>query len=299
VNTFASTPATDRMSTLGEGPVWDAERGRVLCVDVTAGEVLAGPLSGDRVELEVLVALPHTVGAVVPAADGGLLVAGESGLLTLTSDGDVVHGPRLVAPGVDSRLNDGGCDPSGRFLVGSMARDGRIGEEVLHRLEDDGSVGPVLGGLTLSNGLAWSPDGTTLYHADTVPGRVRAYPYDDTGELGTPRTLLDDPDRDPDGLCVDAAGRLWIAFWGEGAVRCLTPEGRHVASVEVAAPNTTSVAFVGPGLGRLLISTASEGLSSEQVEAYPDSGRLFVADVDISGAPVAAWSGSSRVPPWS
>jgi sugar lactone lactonase YvrE len=299
--TVIATVTGDRALTLGEGPFWDAARDRVLCVDIAAGVVRAGSLHDGRVALEVVAAVEsQTVGAAVPAADGGLLVAGEHGLLAVGPDGRTSVGPRLVPEGVDSRLNDGACDPAGRFLVGSMARDGRTGAECLHRLDDDGVVRPVVEGLTLSNGLAWSPDGATMYLADTVPGRIRAYDYDvGSGRVGDSRTVLEDADLDPDGLCVDALGRLWVAFYGRGEVRCLTPDGEVVERVQVDAPRTTSVAFVGPGLDRLLVTTAQEGMGADELAQHPLSGRLFLADVQVTGLPVPGWSGNAAEPPWA
>ena len=98
----------------------------------------------------------------------------------------------------------------------------------------------------------------------------------------------------PDGMCADEHGNLWIAMWGGGQVRCYSPAGEFVAVVEVDAPNTTSVAFVGATLDALLITTASEQLSDEQRACHPDSGRLFIAQVGVSGAPVQHWAGTDR-----
>jgi len=98
-------------------------------------------------------------------------------------------------------------------------------------------------------------------------------------------------DGTPDGLCVDTEGNLWVAVWGAGQVRCFDAGGVHVATVEVPAPHTSSVAFVGPGLDRLLITTAREDLSDTQLVAHPRSGHLFLADVGARGVPTVAWAG--------
>jgi sugar lactone lactonase YvrE len=92
-------------------------------------------------------------------------------------------------------------------------------------------------------------------------------------------------------MCVDAEGNLWVAIWGAGQVRCFSPDGEPLATVEVAAPNTSSVALVGPNLDTLLITTASEQLSADQLAQYPDSGKLFTAEVGARGLPVPYWSG--------
>jgi sugar lactone lactonase YvrE len=198
----------------------------------------------------------------------------------------------LLPEGVDSRLNDGACDPAGRFLVGSMSLDDREEDERLYRVDGTGRVEVVDDGLTLSNGLAWSPDGSTLYHVDSAPGIVWSRPYDvATGAMGPRQQHLRIDDGTPDGMCMDADGRLWIAVYGLGEVRCFDPLGEQVATVEVAAPNTTSVAFVGPALDQLLITTAREGLGAAELQEQPLSGHLFLSDVGTRGVPTTAWAG--------
>jgi sugar lactone lactonase YvrE len=292
---FHAAPATDERYVLGEGPFWDASRGRLLWVDITAGEVYSGSFGNGRVIPELLLTLPGTVGAVVSSADGELLVAGPDRLYTVSPEGVVTPGIRILGAGTASRLNDGGCDPAGRFLVGSLALDARAGDEVLVRVEDDGSVSVLDDDLGLSNGLAFAPGGAVLYSVDTAAGLVWMRDYDSSsGDVGGRREFLR-LDAKPDGLCVDVDGNLWIAMWGSAEVRCYSAAGEQVGVVDVAAPNTTSVAFVGAGLDTLLITTASEQLSDDQLARFPHSGRLFIADVGIRGLPVPGWAGSKTV----
>jgi sugar lactone lactonase YvrE len=149
-------------------------------------------------------------------------------------------------------------------------------------------------GLTLANGMGFSPDGSTLYLVDSVPGAIHAFDYDVvSGSVGSRRTVWTSQGLIPDGLTVDADGNLWVAYFGGGEVQCLTPEGEVVGSVIVPAPNTTCPAFVGTSLDLLLVTTAREQLSDEQLLAWPDSGELFVADVGVAGLPAARWAGST------
>lgn len=284
--------ATDASYELAEGPVWDADRERLLWVDIPRGRVLCGRLLMERVEVSDEHRFPGTVAAVVPTADMGLLVVLRRGFATVTADGTLRSG-RPVVPETDhSRFNDGACDPAGRFLVGSMALDDREGTERLYRLDRAGAVEVIDDGLTLSNGLGWSPDGQTLYHVDSVPGVVWSRSYDPvSGVLGPRRDHLRVADGAPDGLCVDTEGNLWVAVWGAGQVRCFDAAARHLATVEVAAPHTSSAAFVGPALDRLLITTARADLSETQLAAHPLSGHVFLADVGVRGVPTAAWAG--------
>jgi sugar lactone lactonase YvrE len=278
--------AAPEVHALGEGPVWDGPRDRLLWVDILAGTVHAGRLDGWRVVRTGSYAVDLTVGAVAPGRTGEMLVAGTESLLVLGADGDVTPGPRILPAGSGRRLNDGACDPDGAFLVGSLAFDERPGGESLVRIGADRSVTTVDDGLSLSNGLGWSPDGSLFYSIDTIPGivYVREHPF------GERRTFLQ-PDDPPDGMRVDADGNLWIAFWGTGEVRRFSPGGELTGVVEVDAPNVTCVAFAGPGLDRLIITTATKDLSPEQLDRHPDAGRLFIADVGAAGLPVTPWAG--------
>ena len=290
---FTAEPASDQQFLLAEGPLWDPARERVLWVDIRGRLVLEGRLDGDRLTTTATHELPGTVGVVVPAADGSLLVAAADGFAVIDG-GDVVLGPRLLPAGVDSRFNDGAVDPAGRFLAGAMAEDGRRGQEGLYRLDPDGAVHVVDEGLTLSNGIAWSLDGTTMYHADSVPGVVHRRRYEPaTGDLGPRVPWLTFDGGVPDGLCTDADGNVWVAVHGAGEVRGFTPGGEQFATVEVDAPHTTKPAFVGPDLDRMLVTTARDELSPEQRERFPLSGRLFLADVGARGRPSPAWAGDA------
>ncbi len=289
---FRAAPASEQRYGLAEGPVWDAPRNRVLWVDINAGSVHAGVLGAERLSEATVLRMPETVGAVLCSTAGELVVAGSRRLYGVGADGLVSDGPRIIPDGTASRLNDAGPDPAGRCLVGSLALDDREREEVLVRVEADGRVTVLDDDLTLSNGLAFTPDGAHLYSIDTTPAIVWIRAYDvETGAVGPRSEVLRVVDGSPDGMCLDSLGNLWIAIFGAGEVRCYSPAGEQLATVDVSAPNTTSVAFVGPRLETLLITTASEQLTPEQLASYPDSGRLFIADVGVGGLPVAPWAG--------
>jgi sugar lactone lactonase YvrE len=296
---YRATVASPLAYGLGEGPFWDTPRGRVLWVNVNAGTVHTGDLvedhivAGQEISLLETTGVAGTVGAVVPSLRGELLVAGSKAVHTVAIDGTVTTGPLLLPADKPSRLNDGACDPAGRFLVGSLSLSGdRPNEESLIRLEASGTVTIIDDDLNLSNGLAWSPDGQTFYSIDTIPGVVWVRSYDpETGHCGTRETFLQMTNGFPDGMCVDSAGNLWIAVWGGGEVRCYAPTGQQLAAIELAAPNVTSVAFVGADLDILLITTAFEELTPSQHAQYPDSGKLFTCRVEATGSPVTFWSG--------
>jgi sugar lactone lactonase YvrE len=280
IGRHTARPASGTGYFLGEGPVWDAARQRLLWVDIMAGDVHEGRL-GDRVEPTRTWSFAQSVGAVAVAENGDLLVAERETLTRVHADGGRTHLARVLPPGSPSRLNDGAVDPSGRFLVGSLGGD----REVLVRFENGGCT-TVDADLTLSNGLAWSPSGDRFYSVDTLTRTiyVRDYP------AGARSVLFRIDDGYPDGVCVDADGNLWLAVWGGGRVECRSPAGALLAVVEVDAPHTSSVAFAGPGLDVLVITTATQHLSRADVAAHPLSGRLFTARVGVTGLRTPYWN---------
>jgi sugar lactone lactonase YvrE len=291
---FEAHPAAPDRYLLAEGPVWDPVGERLLWVDIERGRVHIGVLAGDRIEPGGSTSFDGRVGAAVLAADGTLLAAVERELVLLSPDGARTVLTTLLPPGAGSRLNDGGCDPAGRFVVGAMALDDRTGGESLWQVGRDGSTRVVDADLTLSNGLGWSPDGSTLYSIDTEPGIVWARPYrPGSGETGPRRELFRVTDGgSPDGMCVDAAGNLWIAVWGGGQIRCHAPSGEVLAVVDVpGAPHTSCCAFAGRDLDLLVITTARTGLPAELPPDAAGSGLLFTARVGVTGAPVPYWEG--------
>jgi sugar lactone lactonase YvrE len=269
---------------LGEGPHWDAVGGRTSWVDIAGGGLWAVPgLELDGPAQEVLGG-SEPLGVAVPHAEGGW-VCGRGRELQLVDDsGAVVTSLELEVDGV--RLNDGKVDPAGNFWVGSKAHDNAHGRGRLFRLDRDGTAAVVLEGLTITNGLGWSPDGTTMYVTDSAAGAVRAHDVDlTTGRLGPAQPFVDvDPaDGAPDGLTVDADGNVWIAHWGGRCVLRHAPDGRPTGRVDVDATHVTSATFAGPDLRTLVVTTAWDELTAEQRAAEPDAGRVFVAAVGGRG----------------
>lgn len=284
-------PATREAYFLAEGPMWDPVRERVLWVDIMAGTVQRGILEDDGgITVEEVVSFPDTAGAVAVAASGELLVAGRDRLFVRDGDGTVTAGDPLIA-GAGRRFNDGQVDPAGRFLVGTIVKPGPSAEEQLLRIEHDGAVTVVDDDLTLSNGLAWSSDGRRMFSVDTVSRRVFARDYDPASGVIGERALFAEVDGFPDGVAMDADDHLWVAVWGGGCVLRYSPHGEVVGHVDVSAPHTTSIAFVGPQLDTMVITTAREELSEEEAARHPDSGRLFTLRAGVKGLPPRLWRG--------
>ena len=230
------------------------------------------------------------VGAVVPRIAGGYALALRDGFAVA---GDA--GVRLVAP-VDEnrrelRMNDGACDSAGRFWAGTMRLDEAPGAGALYRLDPDGGVQTMLTGVTISNGIGWSPDDTCVYYVDTPTGGLDAFDFDAaSGTISNRRRIatIDDGDGFPDGLAVDAEGAIWVALWEGWAVRRYAPDGELLAAVDVPAARVTKPAFGGPELDRLYITTAAPDAPDP---AQPHAGGLFGADPGVRGLPAGAYAG--------
>ncbi len=287
-------PGNDQRLALGEGPVWDVERQRLWWVDSEAGLVFRGRLDGEDLIVEETRDLGEKVGSVAPASDGGLLIAVEHHVLVTDADGSVTEAIRVLPDDLRSRLNDGTCDPVGRFLVGSVRLDGRQAEESLWAIETGRTVRQVTSGISVSNGIGFSPDGGTMYYVESRPGTVLAFDYDVVSGAATNRRALLDCGGTPDGLAVDVEGNLWVAFFGEGAVRRISPEGEVLASVEVAAPNATCPEFAGPDLDQLVITSARYRMQDDALAEWPLSGATFVASPGVAGLPPTRWAGSTE-----
>ena len=281
---------TTEQTELGEGVRWDARRDELLRVDILAGRVYRDQVLGDGSLVSVRVYdLPTTVGMIAPiqADDGWLLGAGR-GFAYLALDGTQVTIAE-VCPS-STRMNDGACDPQGRFWAGTLAEDHHEGGGALYRLDRTGRTELMLDGLTISNGLGWSPDGRTMYLVDSGPRVVHAFAFDtDRGAISAGRVLITVPEDvgAPDGMTVDAAGDLWVAIYGGGQVRHYTPDGVLREVLTVPARQSTCCAFAGPGLNRLYVTTATEGWTDGQRRAEPAAGLVYRRDTGATGRPAA------------
>jgi sugar lactone lactonase YvrE len=281
----------DARAELGESPAWDAATERLLWADISAGVVHRyDPATGTDERFDV----GRAIGAVVPAADGRMAVAASGGFSALDADGSGEQ--RLAAIDVDDArtiMNDGKCDPAGRFWAGTKDVEGVRPLGSLYRLDADRTVTRMLSGVVISNGLGWSPDGTTMYYIDSARYAVDAFEFDvGTGSASHRRCLAELPRAWglPDGMTVDEEGFLWIAFWTGSALRRLTPEGRLVATVELPVSLVTSCAFGGDG-SDLYVTSARIGLSPARLRDEPLAGGLFRLSPGVRGPAATPYAG--------
>ena len=275
---------TDPVVDHGEGPVWSSRWGGLRWVDMLAGDVLSLASDGSVSRRHV----GTVVAAVRPRRGGGAVLGVERGFALEEPDGAVTALPEIWA-GTAVRMNEGGCDPDGRFYCGSMAYDQQPGAATLCRLDPDLSVHTVLTGVTVSNGLEWSPDGSRAYYNDTATFRISVFDYDSESGLTNRRTFAEIPDDGrPDGLTVDSEGGVWTAIANGGAVHRYRPDGVLDEVVEVPARKVTACAFGGERLDQLFITTSREGLEEGE---DPLAGSLFRASPEVTGLAVREFAG--------
>jgi sugar lactone lactonase YvrE len=285
-----SVACTTEQTILGEGARWDARRDELLRVDILAGRVYRDRVDdAGRLVTVRTYELAGTVGAVAPIdGDDGWLLAAGPGFVHLRPDG-TQRTLAEVAP-AGTRMNDAACDPQGRLWAGTLADDHHAGGGALYRLERNGRCDVVLDGLTISNGLGWSPDGSEMYLVDSGPRVIHAFAFDaDRGTISGGRVLVTVPEDigSPDGMTIDADGDLWVAVYGGGRVRRYSPDGDLREELPVPAAQSTCCAFAGPGLRSLFVTTATEGWSDEQRRADPAAGLVYRLDTDAAGCPAA------------
>lgn len=274
----------------GEGPYWDRVGERMLVVDMLAGAVV------DLSSLES--PARYDVGSPVAAVirrrtDGGFIVATEHGFSLFDERFAVERRLPDVLDDPAIRLNEGGCDPQGRFYIGGMAYDETPGAACVYRLEADGTVTVALPGVTISNGLQWSLDGSLAYYIDTPTRRIDVFDFDGSdGSFHGRRPLVefgDDVAGSPDGMTIDAEGGLWVALWGGGAVRRYDSAGALTEVVDApGVSHTSAAAFGGPDLDTLYITSSRQHLADD---AEPQAGAVFAVRPGVRGAALSDYAG--------
>lgn len=270
---------------LGEGPIWNHRTKELLWVDIESTKLhLYDPTSNTNRGLLT----PSRVGTVVPIDDTLAVVALQDGAYTInTQSGSLSLLAPLDSGNLDTRLNDGKCDPQGRFWVGSMHMPQDRADGNLYRIDSAGTSRVMLDSITISNGIVWTKDSKTMYYIDTPTGLIRAFDFNpSSGEISNERTAVVIPEElgFPDGMTIDEEDKLWVGLWNGNAIARFDPlSGELIAKVEVPAHNVTACAFGGANLDTLFITTARVDMTDEELEAYPDAGSLFYVIPDVKG----------------
>lgn len=277
----------DAKATIGEGPSWDVRKRVLYWVDIAKGELHAYEPSKEE---DRSIRLGGFVSSAVPYAEGdNLAVTLQHGFYKVDArTGRTSKICELEADMPDNRFNDGKCDVRGRYWAGTMRMANRKPVGSLYKLEGKKAL-RMRSGVTVSNGLGWSPDNSTMYYIDSPLKRVVAFRYDlDRGTIEGGRTIVDFASQGgvPDGMAVDEEGMIWVAQWGGYRVSRWNPNtGKLIGQIDVPAPNVASCCFGGKDLRDLYITTATEGLAPSVLKRYPRTGGLFRIRTDVTGLP--------------
>lgn len=279
----------DARAQLGEGPVW--WDGKLWFVDILGQQVCwLDDLKSGKIHRQDVGA---PVGAMVPRDSGGFVLALKDRFVTWNPDSGVLDTlAKIGGLPAHMRLNDGKCDPCGRFFAGTMDTEGKPPCGKLYMLDSGNNLSEQLGGIAISNGLAWDVSGTTFYYIDTPTHTVSVFDYDaEKGALGQLKSAFEISGR-PDGMTIDTDGNLWIAIWGGWGVGCWDPRsGKQRHWIDVPAENVTCPTFGGPNLDQLFISTARLNRSEENLKNQPYAGGIFICDPGVRGRMATSFAG--------
>ncbi|MBB4658958.1 SMP-30/gluconolactonase/LRE family protein [Parvularcula dongshanensis] len=274
--------------TLGEGVLWRDTDNTVWWADIIGRRLCRASWPDLRIKRY---STPYRLCAFafLDGTEDRLLCAFDEGFgIWDLEEESVAWISRPTDIGAGLRLNDGRVDPSGQFWAGSMHEGSFAGNPSgkLYRLNGNGTIVTMRRGLAISNGLCWSPDGKTVYHADSGTGTIVQAHFDPSSDRPPDwEIFVEVEDGSPDGAVTDSFGRLWVALWGKGAVACYSPGGEHLCELAVPAPHVTCPVFGGPGFRHLFVTSARRDLSAAQLESWPLSGSVFVYETDTIGMP--------------
>lgn len=285
--------AVDARNTTGESPLWSAREAALYWVDITQGLVERWhPETGERRTWQ----MPTAVGSIGLRERGGLVVALKSGFHLLDLDTEALSFLCYPEPELTSnRLNDGKVSPEGRFWAGTM--DERPDKEPigsLYRLDADHRCSRIIGGIKVSNGLAWSPDGRTMYHSDSRGGAIFRHTYDaETGAIGEREVFVRmQPDWGrPDGGATDEEGCYWSCGVSAGRINRFSAAGKLIGFVEMPILHPTMPCFGGPAGRTMYVTSHRENYSPEEITRTPQAGGVFVLEPGVAGAPAAFYQG--------
>jgi sugar lactone lactonase YvrE len=281
----------DARAEIGEGAIWYDHI--LYWVDIPPGKVFAyDPATGANREM----AVGQMVGTVVPREQGGLALAVEEGFALLDLETGALTLLENPEAGMTvNRMNDGKCDPAGRFWAGTMNRAEEGPTGALYCMDADHTIHKRVENVTISNGIVWSRDCRTMYYIDSPTCRVDAFDYDlASGKISNRRTAISIPEELgwPDGMAIDENENVWVAMFAGSAVTHWDPRtGKLLGTIEVPASQVTSCAFGGPDLDEMFITSATWKMSEDQLTKEPSAGGLFKCKPGVRGLPAVAYKG--------
>ena len=280
---FTSECIPNTRGDLGEGLLWDERNETIMWVDAFKKIVNVWNPATKEIKSKEFDSL---VTSIAKRESGGYVVAAGLKLIKLNEALELTSESPLEMPFDNVRTNDGNVDINGNYWVGAFANDAKPHQGNLRRISPDLSSKVFLKDITIANGMDWSPDKKIFYYIDTPTKKVSRFKFNiETSEIEDELEAIDVSQYSgaPDGMCVDALGNLWVAFWGGGCVRSFSPSGELLAQVDVAATLVTNCAFGGPDLSTLFITCAVASYENFVKGEEPLAGSLFKANVGAQG----------------
>jgi sugar lactone lactonase YvrE len=280
----------DVEAVLGEGPVWVDSEQALYWLDIDGRRIFRLDSTGERTEWPT----PFRVGCIAPRAGGGFIAGTEQGIADIdlsTGRFQLLFNPEEHLS--HNRFNDGKVDRQGRFWAGTMDDRERGSAGTLYRIDPDLSWTAIDTGYGITNGPAFSTDGRRMYHSDTLRRVTYVFDLATDGNVSNRRIFLqfDETDGHPDGMTVDSAGCLWIAFWGGWCVRRFSPDSELLQTIEMAVEQPSSCIFGGPHLDRLYVTSATKGLDEDALLMQPCAGGLFLVHTGARGVVQVPFAG--------
>ena len=282
---------------LGEGAYWNHHTQKLWWVDIEGKTFnILDPDKGDN-SVHVL---PSRIGTVVPSSTGSAILGTEEGIVEFVPSNRVYKIISDVESNIEeTRLNDGKCDPSGRFWVGSMHLEQKEGRAKLFNINTEGELQIKIDSVTISNGIVWTSDKSIMYYIDTPTSQIKAYDYNDgTGEISNGRVAVEIEASlgFPDGMAIDENNMLWVGMWnGNAVIQCNPKTGKVIQKIAVPAHNVTSCAFGGDNLDILYITTARIDMTEDELVKYPNSGSLFKVIPGVKGVKSTFYKDQSNI----
>lgn len=280
---------------LAESPAWHQKRQTCFWADIEGKKIYEQSLDGRQTGQWQL---DYRVSLIIPYTDNKLILALQGGIAAFDLSLGTLKWKHTIENHIPSnRCNDGGCDSRGRLWIGTMDMACKPMAGSLYCIDENAQLVSKVSRLSIPNGLVWSLDNKKMYHIDSLKKCVQSYHYDeDTGSIVSGEIVIYIPDSmgSPDGMCIDEEGMLWIAHWGGFAVRRWNPlNGSLLTTVRIPVPQVSSCAFVGEKLDRMLVTTARENMTAEDLARYPQSGNVFLIEgMEVSGVPRFEWKGN-------
>ncbi len=274
-------------SLLGEGAFWNYKSQELYWIDIDGKQI---HIYDPGTKTNRSFPTPSRVGTVVPQTDSTAVIALEDGIYIInTENGNIQVLSDVEKEMTYNRFNDGKCDPNGNLWVGSMHLEQMAPMGSVYKISATGETTKMIDSVTISNGIVWTKDATTMYYIDTTTQNIQAFDFDvTTSTLSNERIAvrISETIGFPDGMAIDEEDMLWVGLWNGNAVGRFDPKtGELISKIEVPAHNVTSCAFGGKNLDKLYITTASVDMTEDEKTKYPLAGSLFVADPGVKGVP--------------